>query len=407
MKELYLIGIGPGGEKQRTLEVIDAINDSEVLIGSRRIMDSLKDFGKPCMISWNYDEIYRFIKEQDFQKFGLVFSGDIGFYSGAKDYFKSSEFKIHYVSGVSSITYFLNKVGVPWDSVKLISHHGVDTNYMYYFTHNQYTALLGGDPYLLQEIMRKCVQYKLMGYRIFVGEDLTLPTEKITEYYQNFKEDQSFPKISSLSIILFYNPIPSTVITGGIQDEKFRRDNTKVPMTKYQIRRAIISALRLTANSVIYDIGCGTGSISIESALLAHEGRVYGFDINPEAVKQTNLNKELFVTDNLIISEGKAPDCFSDYLQQPTHAFIGGSSGNIEDIVEALIKLNPYVRIVMSAISLQTISKLSEIISKYKDDYDYEVVCLNIANNKVLGSEGWDLMIGENPVYILSMEMKE
>ncbi|MEG1801609.1 MAG: precorrin-6Y C5,15-methyltransferase (decarboxylating) subunit CbiT, partial [Oscillospiraceae bacterium] len=127
--------------------------------------------------------------------------------------------------------------------------------------------------------------------------------------------------------------------------EEFARLD-KIPMTKAEVRAVSLSKLQLSTNAVVYDIGAGTGSISVECALGAYEGRVYAIEKNEEAAKTIVANKYKFKLQNIELVQGCAPEVM-DGLVIPTHAFIGGSSGNLSDIFKALLHKNPNVRIVL------------------------------------------------------------
>ena len=111
-------------------------------------------------------------------------------------------------------------------------------------------------------------------------------------------------------------------------------------MTKEEVRTVSLSKLRLTADSVCYDVGAGTGSLSVEMALRAHQGQVWAIEKKEDAVELIHRNKVKFAADNLEIVEGLAPEALKD-LPAPTHAFIGGSSGNLKEIVKLLLEKEP------------------------------------------------------------------
>lgn len=135
-------------------------------------------------------------------------------------------------------------------------------------------------------------------------------------------------------------------------------------MTKEEVRTVSLSKLRLTADSVCYDVGAGTGSLSIEMALRAHQGQVWAIEKKEDAVELIHRNKLKFAADNLEIVEGLAPEALKD-LPAPTHAFIGGSSGNLKEIVKLLVEKNPQVRIVINCITLETVSEALETAKEF------------------------------------------
>lgn len=175
---------------------------------------------------------------------------------------------------------------------------------------------------------------------LYVGENLSYENEKI--FVKPASELTEY-KGDPLSVICAVNENAGTHLeTHGIRDEEFIRG--KAPMTKEEVRTVSLSKLRLTADSVCYDVGAGTGSLSIEMALRAHQGQVWAIEKKEDAVELIHRNKVKFAADNLEIVEGLAPEALKD-LPTPTHAFIGGSSGNLKEIVKLLLEKNPQVRL--------------------------------------------------------------
>lgn len=188
------------------------------------------------------------------------------------------------------------------------------------------------------------------------------------------------------------------IITPGIADEEFIRG--KVPMTKQEVRAASICKLRLREDSVVYDVGCGTGSVSVEIARLSPKIKVFAVDSNPKAVELTKKNAEKFELKNIEVLQGEAPQVLEN-LPNPTHAFIGGSGGKLEEIVKTLCKKNPEIRIVMNAVTLESISQIEKIINQ-KTLKDYEVVQFFITKSQKLGNH--NLLKAENPVFVCALE---
>lgn len=125
---------------------------------------------------------------------------------------------------------------------------------------------------------------------------------------------------------------PAT-LSPGIPDEAFIRG--KVPMTKEEVRQVSLCSLRLQKDSVLYDIGSGTGSIAVEAAHLSKGIKVYAIEKKEEALALLAQNKEKFQVANMEIIRGTAPEACNG-LEEPTHVFIGGSGGHLMEILEVL-----------------------------------------------------------------------
>ena len=128
-------------------------------------------------------------------------------------------------------------------------------------------------------------------------------------------------------------------------------------MTKSEIRSVVLSKLKLTKNAILFDIGAGTGSIAIEAAQQIPDGRVYAIERNPDGLDLIKENSLRLQADNLTIVSGTAPESL-DALPAATHAFIGGSAGHLKEILQLLYSRNSEIRVVITAITLETIGQI-------------------------------------------------
>ncbi|MCR5177257.1 MAG: precorrin-6Y C5,15-methyltransferase (decarboxylating) subunit CbiT [Anaerovibrio sp.] len=185
--------------------------------------------------------------------------------------------------------------------------------------------------------------------------------------------------------------------TLGIPDEEFIRG--KVPMTKQEIRILTIVKAGIKRDSLVCDIGAGTGSLSIEAAIQAPEGRVYALERNPEGIGLIKANAGKFGVDNLEIIEACAPDGM-EQLPLLDAAIIGGSGGNlapIMDLVDSKLKVGG--RIVINCITIQTIAQCIEYLRNRKD-YSYDAVQVQVSQLHQLGS--YDMVKANNPIFIVT-----
>jgi precorrin-6Y C5,15-methyltransferase (decarboxylating) len=244
------------------------------------------------------------------------------------------------------------------------------------------------------QVCRKLTSYGMGNAKVAIGERLSYADEKISHGRAvDFQEISTDP----LSVILLeWKEENTSVVTPGICDGEFLRD--KVPMTKEEIRSISLSKLRLTKDAVIYDVGAGTGSVSVEMALMAVDGRVYAVEKKEEAVQLLHKNKEKFRADNLDIISGTAPEALKD-LPVPTHAFIGGSSGNLREILQLLLEKNPEIRVVVNCITLETVAEALACVKNLPVE-DVDIAQVNVAKGKIAGA--YHLMMGLNPVYVIS-----
>lgn len=174
-------------------------------------------------------------------------------------------------------------------------------------------------------------------------------------------------------------------------------------MTKCEVRTISIAKLGLVKNSVIYDIGAGTGSVSVQMALNVPDGKVYAVEKKEEALSLIEANKRKFAADNLEIVKGTAPEVLGD-LPGPTHAFIGGSSGNMKEILDWLFAANPQVKIVLNAISLETVSEVLEYC-KGREERIQDIIQISVSKTKKVGKH--HLLMGQNPITIMVLAGQE
>ena len=174
-------------------------------------------------------------------------------------------------------------------------------------------------------------------------------------------------------------------------------------MTKEEVREVSICKLHLTENAVVYDIGSGTGSVAIEIAGVPGRVQVYAIERKPEAVELLRKNRAQFHMDNIQIIEAPAPEGLEE-LPVPTHAFIGGSGGRLMDILRVLYRKNPHMRIVINAISMETIAELKEVLDTFPVEEE-EILQMQVSRVKKLLS--YHLPQAENPVWICSFTFRE
>mgnify|MGYP002626503380 CR=1 FL=1 len=183
----------------------------------------------------------------------------------------------------------------------------------------------------------------------------------------------------------------------GIDDEEFIRG--KIPMTKREIRILTLANANIGEKDIVVDIGAGTGSISIEAALLAKGGHVYALERKVEGVNLIEKNAEKFSVKNITIINAEAPDGLSK-IPKINVAIIGGSGGFLEEILTTIDKkIDAGGRIVFNCITIQTLAKALNWLKTHKE-YKYEIVQVQISRFKNLGS--YDMAEALNPVHILT-----
>lgn len=397
-----IVGIGPGSHEAMTKEVCQAIKRADCLIGARRMLQAVAVPGRQIHDAIVAKDIADFIMaHREYRRFAVVMSGDVGFFSGTKKLIPLLDScEVEVLPGLSSLAYLCARLKTSYEDVFVTSVHGRQHNIVSDVqSHSRVFVLVSGESGM-QKLCRSLVDAGLGSVQISIGERLSYPDEKITK---GTAEHLVAGAYEELSVALIENSYPDAVVTHGLPDSMFRRGagaDGVVPMTKSEVRAVCLSKLQLTERSVCWDVGAGTGSVAIEMALQAKRGQVYAIERKSKAVELLHLNKEKFSIENLTVISGCAPEACFD-LPTPSHAFIGGSSGNMQDILALLLEKNPGIRIVATAISLESIAELTTCIKKFPWT-ETEIVSMQVAHDKKTGS--YNLMAGQNPIYVFMMQ---
>ena len=394
-QKISLVGIGMGAEKTLTLEGKKALNEAELLIGAKRMTEAVQKPGQMVLHEYRSEKIVEYIREHPkYRTVVIALSGDVGFYSGAKKLIDQLDGNVEVICGISSVVYFMSKIGLSWDDAKIVSAHGRNCNLISLIRHNPKVFSILGTEDGVAVLASRLVYYGMGDVTLYVGENLSYENEKI---FHDKAANLTEYRGDALSVVTACNEKATPLsAVHGISDGEFLRG--KAPMTKEEVRTVSLSKLRLSEDSVCYDVGAGTGSVSVEMALRAWMGQVYAIEKKEDALALLKENKKKFAVDNLVIIPGVAPEAMTE-LPAPTHAFIGGSSGNMQDIINLLLEKNPKVRIVINCITLETVTEAMNAIRDFGLE-DVDIVQLAAARSKSIGR--YHMMMGENPIYIIS-----
>ena len=394
--KVYLIGIGMGNPDTLTVGAQRAIDDSELLIGARRLLEPYADSPAVKLPLIKASEIAAALDESEFETVSVLLSGDIGFYSGATGlYGKLGKHEVVSIPGISSLVYFCAKLHTPWQDAHLVSAHGREHNALGAIQAHAKTFLLTGGATKASDVCASLVEHGLQDVVVHAGERLSYDDERIVT---GTAAELTGSEFADLTVLLVENPHPidRSFAAPSLRDEDFARG--RAPMTKEEVRELSICKLRLMPSSIVWDVGAGTGSISIEAALAACEGLVYAIEKNAEALETLEENRMRFGLSNLHIVAGEAPEALAD-LPAPSHVFVGGSSGQMEQIMRCALSKNPTVRFVVNAITLETLSEALRCLDALSLE-DVDIVQVSCARSKEVGS--YHMMMANNPVYIVS-----
>lgn len=423
-RKIILSGIGMGNTDGMTREAYHAFEEAEVIFGAERMLENLPGKGIKVPYYRADDIISYLIEHPQYTKVAAAFSGDSGFYSGAQSMKKALEeanekgilkSETTILPGVSSVSALAARLGVSWNDAVLASIHGRRANVVNLVRKNTKVFLLLSGKNDFEMLVNKFREAGINHVKISAGYRLSYPDEKLFTFYLDEFETKLFDLPEGVYTCLIENEdCEEQILTPGIADEIFSR--TKVPMTKNEVRVLSISRLELTKNAVVYDVGSGTGSVSIECARLSPDIFVFAIEQKEEAANLTKENAvRLGLSDQIVVINKKAPEGFEE-LPTPTHVFIGGSSGALSDILSAIQKklivkentkgktdkASKGVRVVINAVSLETIAQITKLIQTYPVKH-VQLTQIQASRAHKLGS--YNLMQAQNPVLIASFNL--
>ena len=393
--QVTLASLGGGGQETMTAECAAALRNARCILGAKRLLEHLP---RGCT-----DNRIAAVRAQELldailgQQGGcvVVFSGDAGFYSGARrllPLLAQRGIPVQVLPGVSSVQLFAARLGRPWQDWELVSAHGVDCNVIGAVSRGKPAFFLTGGALGPGELCRMLADAGLGFLPVAVGENLAGRVETITTSPGAALAGRSFASLS----VLLAEPAPRFERRSpGLPDGMFVRG--QAPMTKQEVRAAALAKLGVRPGDTLWDVGAGTGSVSVELALAAPRGRVYAVECGEEACALIRDNRQKFSAWNLHRVEGKAPQALRD-LPAPDGVFIGGTKGAMADIVDAVLSKNPAARICISAIALETLSAAVSALTAR----GLEAQAVQIAVSRTRAAGSLHLLMGGNPTFLIT-----
>jgi precorrin-6Y C5,15-methyltransferase (decarboxylating) len=397
--KVYLLGAGPGHPEYILPKAVSVMKNAHGIIGAKRLIPVLSE------LTGRTEGFYPFGKIDDTLQLAeelgkegdvaITVSGDPLLYSFFKTIqTKRPDWDIEVIPGIGSLQMLGAAFGQTMEEAEIISVHGRKKSRgsiaLAVQEHEKCFFLCSKEqgPAWLSEIM---LEYELDQVTVYAGANLSYEDQLLESGSPEEMAKKEFP---GLSVAMIYNPEPRKIAKKAfLQDEDFVRGKT--PMTKEEIRAILLMKLRLTPDSIVWDIGAGTGSVSIECARQCPYGEVHSVERSPEAVALIGKNKEKFETDHLFIYQGHAMEIIPD-LPVPDAVFIGGSGGELEEVLQYLADLKMQIRVVITAVTVETIAECSEYLGKL--DPDYVITQVTAGRSRKIGS--YHIMDTNNPVMI-------
>ena len=415
MRKVTIIGAGPGNPDLLSRAALDAIDIADVVIGAHRALagiDVPPDVVR-CELVKTADIVAALTDAASWQRAVVVMTGDVGLFSGARRLVEAlsgdAQVDVRVIPGISSASYLAARLARPWQDWRFASAHGVACDIVAEAERagELFLATSGGeDP---SRLSGELVQAGFGDARVTVAERLSYPDERITCATASEIAGQTFDDLNVM-LIEFAGGAGSAAgpsasraassrwpyASSGIPDELFIRGD--VPMTKQEVRAVALAKLRLTATDTVWDVGAGTGSVSIEAALVARAGSVWAVERNAAGVRLIRENADAFGCGNVHAVPGVAPEALAK-LPVPDAVFVGGSAGELPSIVEAALDKNSQVRLCVPCVTVETLTEACALLSgsRFKG---FEACQVSAARAEAVGSH--HLMKAQNPVFLVS-----
>lgn len=397
-----LIGMGSGTPELLTAQGLAALQSADLIIGAKRLLEHL-----PTGCTENRKALYKpenilsCLSEFPAANAALLYSGDTGFHSGASKLLpmlRAFGISARVLPGISSVQLLSAAIGRPWQDWKLVSAHGCacDPAAECLTAEGRPVFFLTGGAETPATLCAKLADVGLGDAHGIIGENLGTPQEHLA-----FGTTQTLAAnaCAPLSVLLIEHTVLPARRAPGFPDDAFIRG--EVPMTKQEVRAAALAKLAVRPTDTLWDVGAGTGSVSVELALVAPRGHVYAVECAPDACALIRQNREKFHAYNLSLIEGTAPQVLAD-LPAPDAVFIGGTKGSMAEVVDAALAKNPNARLCISAIALETLSAAIAALAAHGQAA--EVTQLAVSRTRPAGK--LHLLMANNPIFLITGERK-
>ena len=383
-------GCGPG---TLTIEADRAVRKADLLIGAKRLLEAFPDTKAEKEQEYRAQAILEVLKRRCPENACVLLSGDSGFYSGAASLYpllRENGIDAEILPGISSLQYFAAVIGEPWQGWNIVSAHGAECDPIFVLMQGKPVFILTGGADTPAAYCRTLEGAGLGGLPVIIGENLGSERERIV---RTTAREGIFLTYADLNVMLIGQAPVCKKRTPGIPDEEFIRD--RVPMTKQEVRASILSKLAVSGDEVCWDIGAGTGSVSVELALASRS--VWAVEQKSAAVTLIGRNREKFCAWNLHPVLGEAPEALEG-LPAPDAVFVGGSGGRLDGILSAVNRANPKARICVSAVTLETLHRASEQLETM--GYRTEAVQISVSRTRKAGR--FHMLEAQNPVFLIT-----
>lgn len=396
-QKIYLVGAGITGWEGFGSKALEIIAKADIMIGHQRHLAIFPDFAGEKRELGDLPELMEFLKQTE-QRVVMLASGDPTFFGVSRFLLRNlPKERIEIFPNVTSMQYAFARIKEPWDDGIFVSVHGrgmqqaVDR-----IISAEKACVLTDRNNTPAAIAGELIERGAEGYEAWLCEDLGMPTEKFTKTTVRGLLDIAASELNILILIRTYEPNLVHYPLIGIQDEEFQ--TSKKLITKLEVRAVTLAKLQLQDDLVLWDIGAGSGSVSIEAANLMPTGRIFALEKNPQCVGFITENLKKFCAHNIKLIEAYAPEGL-DELPDPDRVFIGGAGGRLDEIIDSVSqRLRPEGVVVINAVTLDTLTRGVEFLEDH--GFTVEATCINIAKTRKLTE--FKMFEAHNPVYVIA-----
>jgi precorrin-6B C5,15-methyltransferase / cobalt-precorrin-6B C5,C15-methyltransferase len=405
LRAVTIVGVGDDGCASLTSRAASAVAAAQVLVGGERTLVFFPQFkGIRLALKGNLDEaLDRVQLLSNEHHVCILASGDPLFFGiGAKVVARIGADHVSFLPAPSSMQLAFARAGISWDDATFESVHGRGAEgFANRVRSASKVAVLTDGENSPAALATRLIEYGDRAWNAWVCERLAGQGERVRQF--TLRELASAHDIDPLNVLLLVRTRewqqPAS-IPYLHEDEFAKRMPKNGLITKREVRLLSLGALSLRPTSVVWDIGAGSGSVSVEAALLSPRGRVYAIEVDPEGVALCRDNARAHGTDNVRVIEGRAPEVLSN-LEAPDAVFVGGSKGSMDAIVGAAFgALRPLGKLVVSAVTLENVA---EAYAAFRSrSLTPEVTLVQISRGVPLAR--YQRYEALNPIHILAVE---
>lgn len=408
--KVHIIGVGPGGASSLLPRVRRLLNRAEMVFGGQRLLDMFGSLaGEKVSIRDNLAEVADLMKRNLRQKrIAVLASGDPNFY-GIAGYLtdKLGRDVVEIIPNVSAMQLAFARIKASWEDAVFVSVHARPIeDIIEAVRSNHKIGVFTDDKHTPATIAKALLENGIDGYQAYVCENLGERDEHITQTKLGGLCGAEFSPLNILILLKDQKEPAGSLFSRvlGIPDEEYHQRKPKEGLiTKQEVRAVSLARMRLTDNSIVWDIGAGSGAISIEASRLAGKGRIYAIEKNDTDVAVIKKNLQKFQAPNVKVVHTFAPEGL-ERLPAPTAVFIGGSGGRMEEILDVVCRrLKPGGRIVINIVALENLS--AAVTALKARDFVSDVVLVNIARSAgIMELTRFEAL---NPVFVVAASRKE